>query len=66
MQSTATVMTEIILSQVKAVELEFLRRVHTVTHSCENCRALNVEPLLIHFLRYQLRWFVHVFKMLHE
>jgi len=64
------VMTEIILSQVKAAEMRFLRRLCVVTlrdklRSCEMRRALNVEPLL-RIQRSQLLWFGHVSRITHE
>jgi len=63
-------MTEIILSQVKAAEMRFLRRLCVVTlrdklRSCEMRRALNVEPLL-RIQRSQLLWFGHVSRITHE
>jgi len=63
-------MTEIILSQVQATEMEFLRRVHGVTlchkeRSYEIRRALNVE-FLLRIEKPQLRWLGHVFRMPHE
>jgi len=63
-------MTERILSQERAVEMGFLRRVHCVTlrdkvRSCEVRKALNVEPLL-RIERSQLRWCGHVTRMSQE
>jgi len=57
-------MTEGMLYQVQAAEMEALRRVHGVTlvnkvRSCEICKALNLEPHL-RIKRSQPRWFGRV------
>jgi len=53
---------------VQEAELGFLQGVDRVkfrdkARSCETYKALNVEPLLFRFERFQPRWFGHVSRM---
>jgi len=64
-------MTETILSQVKAAEMGFMRRVHGLTlrwyvGSCEIHQIMITEPPIIRIERSQLRWFGHVCTMPQE
>jgi len=65
------VVTEIILSQVQATEIEFLRRVHGVTlrgkvRSSENSQSPECQTTSPPNRGSQLRWFGHVSRMPHE
>ena len=71
MVMSVVVMTKRVRSQVQASESSFLRRIEGVTvfnkvRSFEIRKSINIEPLLLRFERFQLRWFGHVSRMSQE
>ena len=65
------VMTERVRSRVQAAEMRFLRRAAGLTlmdrvRSSTIRESLNIEPLLLHIEKSQLRWYGHVLRMPQE
>ena len=65
------VMIERVRSRIKVAEIEFLRKVRDLSlldkvKNTDIRKSLNIELLLLHIERLQLRWYGHVARMFHK